>query len=231
MDLLKKIPSDLWKPIGTALLVLFAVLGWLREPDPPENPWAEAQTEELIRQLSEDGWSVMRAEAVGDLTRAMIEAGDSADARSLQLAAAARQAALLGGEVRSLAQLLSEARDSLALPAKRDTVYLNGEMRERATTEYEDDVFSARIAYLFEPVDSFSVALEARINAVLTQTEGPDGTILFSATSDDSRVFVGLERAVWSPPPPVQFCSWRTRGTWASIGGAAGFVGGVLLRR
>jgi hypothetical protein len=157
-----------------------------------------------------------------------MEARDSTDALSVLYADAARQAALLGGRVQSLTGMLATARDSLSLPAKRDTVWIGDEPRERAITEYQDNVFSARIAYLFEPVDSFSVALEAQIEAVLQQTEAPDGTVLFSASSTDPRVFVRLTRASWSPPPPVQFCSWRTKGTWATVGGALGFVGGVL---
>lgn len=226
-----KLPASVWKPAGTALLALVAVLGWLREPKPPEQPFEEERTEELIRQLADQGWAVTRAEAVGDLTGALLAARDSTDALSVLYADAARQASLLGGRVASLTELLAEAEANLAGAAQRDTVYVEGEQRERAFINFDDGVFAGRVAYLFAPVDSFSVELRARIEAALTMTEAPDGTMLFAATSADPRVRLSLGSASWSPPAPVQVCSWRTRGRWTAFGGFLGVLGGMWISR
>jgi len=228
---LPKIPSSVWKQVGTAALALVAVLGWLREPDVPKQPFEEERTEELIRQLAAQGWSVARAEDVGDLTGALLAARDSTDTLSVLYADAARQASLLGGRVASLTELLAQAEANIEQGAQRDTVYVGGQSRERAFVDFNDGVFSGRVAYLFAPADSFSLHLRARIEAALTMTEAPDGTMLFSARSTDPRVALSVGSAQWSPPPPLRVCSWRTRGRWTALGGFLGVLGGMWVSR
>lgn len=218
-----------WKDAALVVLAGAVLLLFLRpRPEPPPDPGAPLRTAELIARLSAEGWAVTRAEAVGELTRALLEVRDSAATLEVRAAQLAGQVQLLGGEVRATADLLAEARTQLELLAAVDTTPRG----RTASSSWDDGTFFGTVLYREEPPEPARFVfpeLGARIEATLALAEGPDGSLLFSAAAADPRVHLTLDRPRYQPPEPEYRCTWSTRLRWGVGGTTLGSFLSLIL--
>lgn len=181
-----------------------------------------ARTQTLALRADSMGWSVRLEGATADLNARLHLVADSNDVLEVATAALAREVDLLGGQVRSLAEMylgavgqieaagVVHARDPESLP-------------DSVTAEVDDGLLAARLYYRPPNVlgaDPYRVSIEL-VSAV---TETPDGRALFTARAADPRVTVRLGDVYWSPPPPVNYCGLGTRVKWGLGGSVAGFT-------
>lgn len=211
---------SLWSSSKVALIVIallvaaltLSTCGSRRAIDERDARVDSLRTEQLRLQLEARGFETRLASATDDLERRLQESVDSTDALSRINAELAREVELLGGSVRSLAEMYVGAVGTIEASAAEAFRSAPDAPPDSIVGDVTDGLLRARVRATVTPptvgIPAWSIDSLALVASV---SETADGRALFAARAVDPRVTIQLGDVYYQPPPPVAFCSFGTR--------------------
>lgn len=213
--------------IASVVVVAIAILAFKLVPralpsDGRDDEAARLRTEQLQRELTEDGWRVALGQNVGHLTQKLQQErskGDSAQqAHQRAVAAIAQDLKAAEAELEAVIEFQAVGESQLEASA---IAHGTAAVPDSFVAEFDDGLLRGRGTLTPAPSPLLRLAYVVEAPGTIVIARAPDREqLLVAARSSDPRVRFNIPAVEYQMPAPIERCSLGTRIKWG-LGGAA----------